>query len=200
MDGENEPSRDLVRRAVSGDRPALDALFERHLPGLRAWVRLRAGPLVLDRESASDIVHSACREVLERLDRFQWGGEAGFRHWLYETALRKVRRRCEHWKAARRDVGRAVAGDGAEGAEVFRTLASPSAEAVARETLEVVERAFRELSEAQQEVVAMSRVGGFSHEEIAALTGRDAATVRSQLHRGLAAIAEALVRARGTST
>ena len=49
------------------------------------------GPQLRAKESASDLVQSVCREVLGRLDRFQHGGEAGFRHWLYATALRKVR-------------------------------------------------------------------------------------------------------------
>ena len=84
----------------------VDELLERHLPGLRAFVRLKAGALVRFRESESDIVQSTCREVLERLDEFRHGGEAGFRHWLYTTALRKILDKHEHYTAQKRDVRR----------------------------------------------------------------------------------------------
>jgi DNA-directed RNA polymerase specialized sigma24 family protein len=51
-----------------GDQLAIEALLERHLPGLRAFVRLRAGPAVRTRESTTDVVQSACREVLAHFD------------------------------------------------------------------------------------------------------------------------------------
>ena len=101
-------SRPLVLRAQSGDASALDALLAQHLPGLRAYIRLRCGPALRARESASDIAQSACRDVLENLDRFQWNGEAGFKAWLYTTALRKIADRAEYWGAQKRDAKRDV--------------------------------------------------------------------------------------------
>lgn len=190
----DDSSLPLVERATAGDKPALDELFARHLPGLRAWVVLRAGDIVLDRESASDIVQSACREVLEHMDRFRWGGEAGFRHWLYETTLRKIRRRYAHWHAERRDVAKLRELESQELIEAYRTIATPSADVDAYEALASVERAYRALPDEQQEVVAMSRIAGLTNAEIAERTGADESTVRTRLHRGLAAIAEALVR------
>lgn len=202
-DPDDQDSRELVARTTLGDIGALDELFAKHLPGLTAWVRLRAGELVLDRESVDDVVQSACREVLENLDRFHWGGEAGFRHWLYETALRKIRRKEAHWLAARRDVrreekiARRASGDASSldiVATAYRTLGTPSVPLRAREFVDRIESAFRTLPDAQQEAVAMSRIAGMSYAEIAGLTGRSEATVRSDVHRGLAAIADVLVR------
>jgi len=60
----------LVHSASRGDGIAIDELLHRYLPGLRAFVRLRASPAVRAKESASDIAQSVCREVLEDL---AWG-------------------------------------------------------------------------------------------------------------------------------
>ena len=81
---------DLMRKATSGDGAAMDRLLERHLPALRAFVRLRAGPAVAEHESNSDLVQSVCREVLEGAGAFEYRGEAAFKSWLFTTALRKI--------------------------------------------------------------------------------------------------------------
>ena len=42
----------LVQRASRGDRAALESLFQRHLPGLLAFVRLRAGARLRERDAS----------------------------------------------------------------------------------------------------------------------------------------------------
>jgi DNA-directed RNA polymerase specialized sigma24 family protein len=91
----SDATRQLVQHATQGDRPAIDQLLERYLPGLRAFIRMRAGPMIRRRESESDLAQSVCREVLEHLDQFQYGDEVGFKRWLYTTALRKILHRYE---------------------------------------------------------------------------------------------------------
>src|SRR5215510_13975884 len=85
-----EPSARLVQAAAGGDAEAVRALVEDHLPRLRAFVRLNCGAALRARESASDLVQSACRDVLANLDGFRWEGEPAFRSWLYTAAARKV--------------------------------------------------------------------------------------------------------------
>ena len=77
-----EPHETLLARVETGDAPALDALLVRHLPSLEAYVRLKAGAAVRARETLSDVVQSVCVEVLRDADRFEYRGEAEFRHWL----------------------------------------------------------------------------------------------------------------------
>ena len=101
----SDDSLDLLARLEAGDRDAVDALLRRNLPGLRTYVRLHSGPLLRAREASGDLVQSVCREVLTHLDRFRYPSEAGFRQWLFVTALRKIRRRYEYWGAQRRDAG-----------------------------------------------------------------------------------------------
>ena len=54
-----DAGRDLVDKASRGDAVAVDALLERHLPALHAFVRLHAeGDAIVARESRSDLVQS----------------------------------------------------------------------------------------------------------------------------------------------
>src|SRR5690606_28584216 len=121
-------SEELLQQASRGDEGAVAVLLERHLPGLRAFLRLRAGKLVRAKESVSDLVQSVCREVIVHAERFRHGGELGFKQWLYTTALRKLSHRREYWEAARRAAGReAVAEDGdAELLQCYASFVTPS--------------------------------------------------------------------------
>jgi RNA polymerase sigma-70 factor (ECF subfamily) len=194
----------LVDAAVAGDASAIEKLLERHLPGLRAYVRLRAGAGLRARESSSDIVQSVCRDVLENMGRFRYPGEAAFRAWLYATAMRKIADRAEYWRAAMRDPGREVrlspgtstrpsGTDDARLAEVYRaSFFSPSQAAMGREALAKLEAAFEKLPEDYREVIVLSRIVGLSRAEIAEKMGRTEASVRNLVSRALAELAEHL--------
>jgi len=192
----------LVEAAAAGDRSAIDRLIEHYLPRLRAFVRLRAGPLVRARESDSDLVQSVCREVLEHADRFRFGGESAFRHWLFATALRKIAKRREFHLAEKRDPGREVAGGDEREAQLLRAYSSfttPSRNAILREELERIENAFDKLSEEQREVIVLAHVVGLSRAEIAERTDRNEGAVRVLLHRALARVAVLLGEGKETN-
>ncbi len=181
----------LVEDAARGNDVAVDELLGRYLPGLRAFVRLRAGPAVRAHESASDIAQSVCREVLQNISTFKYGGEAGFKHWLYATALRKLQKRDEHWRAQKREAGRVVEGETALLA-TYRNFSSPSRRAIAKEELERIERAFDGLTDDEREVITLARVIGLPHKEIAEAMGKTEGATRVLLHRALARLAEML--------
>ncbi|MBI5432628.1 MAG: sigma-70 family RNA polymerase sigma factor [Planctomycetes bacterium] len=181
----------LIESAQRGDAIALETLLGRYLPGLRAFVRLRAGPTVRAHESASDIAQSVCREVLQNLSTFKYGGETGFKHWLYATALRKLQKRDEHWRAQKREAARVV-GDEQALLDAYRNVSSPSRRAMAKEELARIEKAFDELGDDEREVITLARVVGLPHKEIAEAMGRTEGATRVLLHRALAKLAEKL--------
>jgi RNA polymerase sigma-70 factor (ECF subfamily) len=201
------PSEDatatLVARASSGDATAMEALLARHLPGLRAYVRLRAGPKVRAQESCSDLVQSVCRDVLGNLNGFRYEGEAAFRGFLCKAALRKIADRAEHWGAQRRDVAREVRIDRGDHSadeallELYRRSGTPSEAASARETLDRIEAAFDALPDDKREAVVLERILGLPREEVARQMGRTPDAVRHLLFRGLAELSRRLEPQRG---
>ena len=148
-------------------------------------------------ESTSDIVQSVCREILQHKDRFQYPGEDGFRRWLYTTALRKVSKRAEFYRAQRRDAARTVPlEDGGDDPQAllscYGRFCSPSQAFQAREEVERIEGAFDQLPEHYREVITLSRIAGLSHAEIAERTGRTEGSTRMLLFRALEQLSELL--------
>jgi RNA polymerase sigma-70 factor (ECF subfamily) len=193
------PTRILVENAARGDRQAVEVLLQRYLPGLHAFVRLRAGQLVGAKESSSDLVQSVCREVLEHIETFRYPSEGAFKHWLYTTALRKILHKHEYYRAEKRDVLREVqqssgsnsSGDAAA-LNAYQTFSSPSGQAIVREELERIELAFEKLPDEYREVIVLAKVVGLSRSEIGERIGKSEGAVRILLHRALARLAQVL--------
>lgn len=191
-----EDSAHLAQRAAEGDEAAVERLLERHMPELRAFVRLRAGEALRARESASDLVQSTCREVLTHMDRFRFPDDTAFRRWLFTTAQRKIADRVDHYTAQKRDARREAPMARESGADDERLFAcytrfsSPSHRAIVADEVARIEQAFDQLSDEQREVVTLAHVAGLPRREIAAQLGKSENAVRIVLHRALARIAE----------
>jgi RNA polymerase sigma factor (sigma-70 family) len=176
-----------------GAGPNLEALLSQHLPGLHAYIRLRAGRMLLAKESAADIVQSACREVLEDRGQVVFDSDGMFRHWLYQAAERKILDRARHWKREKRDAEKEVGSlDEELWTGAYREIRSPSGHAIAREEAERLEAAFAKLPAEAREVIVLSRVVGLSHAEIAAELDRTEGSVRTLLSRSLAKLSALL--------
>ncbi|MBL9076310.1 MAG: sigma-70 family RNA polymerase sigma factor [Planctomycetes bacterium] len=187
------PSEHLLAAAAGGDRDALATLLQRHLPGVRAYLRLRMGPMIRANEDSEDLVQSVCREILVRAEDFAHGGEQGFRRWLFRTAQRKVADRADYYRAQKRahrtsplDV------DDDAVAACYGSVCTPSRAASAREHLSRVEAAFDRLPEAQREVILAVRMLGLSHAELAQRLGKTEGAVRVMLFRAMAQLTELL--------
>jgi RNA polymerase sigma factor (sigma-70 family) len=177
-----------LRSVTEPEEPTVDGMVARYLPALRAFVRLRMGRELRAREESCDIVQSVAREVLHHAERFQHGGESGFRDWLFTTAHRKVVNHLEHWRAQKRSAAQEVVLP----EELAGLGGTPSKHASAREELAAVEGAFDALTEEQREVVTCSRLVGMSHAEIAQRLGKSEVAVRKILSRGIARLAAVL--------
>src|SRR5262245_16784174 len=192
---EHDPDdlRQLVQKASSGDPPSVEALLQRYLPRLRAFVRLRMDASLRQRESSSDLVQSVCREVLQHAGTFEYDGEERFRAWLFKTALHKILEHKRAAVAAKRDVRREVSmTDGVDYADLRLALQSPSQVAIAGELAQQVEQAFDLLSDEHREVIALARIVGLPHAEIARQMDRGEGAVRMLLSRALVAFVAAM--------
>jgi len=197
--GDAQGSAELVQRASGGDVIAVDALLARHLPGLRSYVRRNVGPALLSKESSSDLVQSVCREVLGDVKRFEYRGEAAFRTWLYQAALRKIIDRHRYYRAEKRDSAREAARPGSavltpdELAILASSIHTPSRDAIMNEEIARLEQGFSKLAEADQRVIRLVYVEGLSHVQVAERLGCSEVNSRKQLSRALARLSKQLV-------
>jgi len=197
-DGSGEPGLGPPVHGSSADAASVETLLMRYLPRLRAFVRLRVDAALRQRESASDLVQSVCREVLQHAGTFTYDGEERFRAWLFITALNKIRERKRSLATDKRDQSREVVlNDPAEVADRRMALQTPSQFAVAAELAQHMELAFDQLAEDHREVITPARVVGLSHAEIGNHMQRGEGAVRMLLSRALVAYVAAMDRIRG---
>ncbi len=199
--GEPVPTPDterLLERSSQGDQAALEALLARYLPGLVAYVRKQAGKAIVVHESATDIAHSACREVLAALadEGYRFHGEDHFRAWLFQAALRKIQDRARHWRREKRDPARLQPIDSAQSRmlEGVMTALSPSEHAIGAEERAQLLAAIEQLDPRQREVVSLAYEMHLSHREIAARLEIEESHSRTLLARALARLARLMAR------
>ena len=188
VDPNSSASADAQMFAASqaGDRTALEALLQRYLPRLSAFVRARLDPSLRARESGTDFIQSACREALAHADTFTYRGEEEFRGWLFTIALNKIRQRVEHFATQKRGAGGKAAPLPDSGVVDARaTFNSPSQVAMGHELEERMQHALDQLPEEYREVITLSRIAGLSHTEIARHMNRSEGAVRVLLSRAL---------------
>src|SRR5262245_953764 len=123
--------------------------------------------------------------ALDRIGRFSWKG-AGFEGWLFGILRNVVH---EAWRAQARsermaDVPVPVP---------VSIDADPIADRIlGREEIDELRKAFSRLTAEEQEILELRVVAGLSADEVAALQGRAAGTVRMAQHRALARLRTAL--------
>jgi RNA polymerase sigma factor (sigma-70 family) len=184
---------------VTGEHQRQPSVRERiaaSLPGLTRFVRGQMSPEMRARESASDIVQSTFRSLLLGGGAFEDRGEASFQGWLRTAARNKLRSRARQWSAQRCGVTPEPIDAGAAAGEQTEPAApgsaDPSQEAVLREEVERLRRAFAALPPDQREVLVRSQVRGECHAEIARATGRTPDAVRKSVARALARLSAGL--------
>lgn len=167
---------ELARALAGGDEAAFHELIDRETDAVyRACYRV-LGSI----DAAEDAAQETFVLAYRALGSYRGDGAPGA--WLARIALR------ESWRRSRsrtREVSRTAPFDEA----VEGTIADPTDVAsavVAAEAREEVRAAVATLADPYREVVALRFLADRSVADIALVTGRPEATVRTQLHRGLA--------------
>jgi RNA polymerase sigma-70 factor (ECF subfamily) len=182
----------LVTRASNGDAVAIESLLVEYLPRLRGYVRLQMPADLRAKESVSDVVQSVCREVLAGASGFEYRGEAAFRSWLFRVAFSKVHDRLRYHMAEKRGPGRDEPISSSlptPDSGIRLSGRSPSQLAIAKESWQLVERAFDRLDPRDRQVVLLAKVEGLPRKEVAAQLGCSLEAAYSLLRRALARLA-----------
>jgi RNA polymerase sigma-70 factor (ECF subfamily) len=165
-----------VRRAQQGDVRAFEAIYRAHAPAIHSLCRRMSAS---DRE-ARDLVQDVFVRAWEKLESFR--GQSTLATWLHRLAVNVV---LQHLRTARRD-GLRMLDDVDEAA--FGTR-SPAA---AIETDIDMDRALARLPAGARTVFVLHDIHGYSHDEIAQMTGIAAGTARAQLWRARRALSRLL--------
>lgn len=169
---------DLVERAGRGECAAFEELYRRHRNRIYALLwRLSGGDAAL----AEDLLQEAFIRAWHKLDSFR--GESRFATWLHRLSVnvgladRRVRMR---------RIQRETVLDGA-----VERAASGERDVRAAEQLDL-EAAIARLPERARTVLVLYDIEGYSHAEIAELTGMAVGSSKAQLHRARRLVQEAL--------
>jgi RNA polymerase sigma factor (sigma-70 family) len=159
---------ELVAASRDGDRAAFGALIDRHRPRAAAIAR----GMLSSREDADDVLQEALLQAYLGLDRLREPGAFGA--WLsgITANLARMRLRASREPAVSLDAGGRVVPDSFEPA-VIEEL----------DSLRKLRAVLEPLPPAEREAVLMYYVDGLTAQEIAAVLGERAGTVRVRLHR-----------------
>ncbi len=164
---------DVVRRAQQGDVAAFETVYRLHARSVFALCRRMTG----DEGTARDLVQDVFVRVWERLRTFN--GQSALASWIHRVAVNVV---LNHLRGVRRDA--------------LRMLANPDeidfgmrSTAGAVDAAMDIEAATARLPAGARTVFVLHDVEGYSHDEIANMTGIAAGTSRTQLFRARRALA-----------
>jgi len=179
----------ILSAAQDGGEWAVAILYRWLHPALVSYLRSRAG------DDAEDLASETWIAVARGISSFS-GEEPAFRSWVFTIAHRRL---IDHHRSnARRPKTRTltpVEPDGQDGPLELAGDDDPAGQvldAVAGD--EAVRRIVALLPKDQADIVLLRVVGGLSVEDVAAITGRKAGTVRVLQHRALRKLAERLER------
>jgi RNA polymerase sigma-70 factor (ECF subfamily) len=163
---------DLVTRARSGDKRALEALVERHAPR----VNRLAAHLLGDLEEARDAAQESLVKLCTRLRQFR--GDAQFGTWLHRLVVNTCRDRMAFQRVRRTEplpLDEAPNGDEGDG--------DPAHIALLGDLRRDVVDALAKLSREQRVAVVLRDSFGFSYEEISRVARIPVGTAKCYVHR-----------------
>jgi RNA polymerase sigma-70 factor, ECF subfamily len=194
---------ELLARLRAGDEKAFEALVARHYATMLAV----AQTYVKGRATAEEVVQEAWLGVIRGLERFE--GRSSLKTWILSILVNQAKTRgarearsVPFASLAPDDDGPAVAPERFRGPDDqypggWRAFpsnwhASAAAAVEDRETLRVAMRAIAELPPAQQTVIRMRDIEGYSAEEACATLDVSEANQRVLLHRARSRVRAAL--------
>ena len=170
----------LVDRARRGDVDAFEQLYRMHAGRVYALcLRLTADPV-----DGRELTQDTFVRAWEALPRFR--ADASFTTWLHRIAVNALleRRRGDRRRTARVSL--------AEDEEDAESILAGVVHAPDVATAIDLERAVAALPPGVRRAFVLHAVEGYSHEEIATMTGLAAGTLRAQLHRARQLLIRAL--------
>jgi RNA polymerase sigma-70 factor, ECF subfamily len=168
--------QNVTREALSTRQTDAATLYQAHVQQVARWAERLAGPYL----DAEDIVQEVFIVAYERLSGFR--GDSSLSTWLFGITDRVVRhrRRKERWR-------RWLSGSADDTAGHLPSTASdPLRRTERNQTAAAVYRVLDRLSDRDRQILILCELEEGTADEVAALLGAQATTVRVRLHRARA--------------
>jgi RNA polymerase sigma-70 factor, ECF subfamily len=174
--GDSAAMAQVIERARSGDVDAFEMVYRAHATAIHALCLRMSG----DRAVARDLVQDVFVRAWERLPSFR--GQSSLATWLHRLAVNVV---LEKWRSAKRDALRMI--DDPDGVAFDAPMVQTDLDSAME-----IEGAMARLPAGARAVFVLHEIEGYSHEEIAVMTGIAPGTARTQLFRARRALAKML--------
>ena len=162
-----ESSVDLLARARSGEKEALERLCERYRPVLRRWAHGRLPQWARSFIDTDDMVQDTLMQTVRRIEAFEPRHDGALQAYLREAVQNKLR---DEIRRHRREPGRAPLDSGAAD-----DAPSPLEQTLGSQNLERYEAALARVSPEDKELIVLRIEMGMSYDELAAAAGKPSA-------------------------
>jgi RNA polymerase sigma-70 factor, ECF subfamily len=174
--------RGIIKRAKSGDVGAFGELYSRYASLILRYLYAR----LREQESAQDLTQEVFVRVIKGIGGFEYRGEKSFLGWLYTIAGNVLIGQARRKRAISTPLDESI------------ELADPRGQDAVHSIFDRValQQAITQLTEDQQQVLALKFFADMTNQEIATALGRTEGAVKALQHRALHALQQILERDR----
>ncbi len=192
-------TRQLVALAKDGDKSALGQLCNVYAERIRWLVRLRIGRELRSKLDSMDVVQDAFINALGGIKDFTYENEGDFIRWLSKIAENALFDNRDGFYTDKRNVHKEVplGSWGRKSSIRFSGIPGPVATTTPsmiisrKEDLIRLEKAIDALKPEYKDVIVLSKIDGFSYQQIADRTGKSSEAVRKLVCRAITALINA---------
>src|SRR5262249_4517012 len=165
----------LLQRVQTGDRDALNELYNRYLMRVLAAVRARLGAELRSKLESWDVVQDALMASLKNVQSFEPASEGAFLNWLAKIVENRIRDQLDYFRADKRDhrlespLMEQRSGESAIPLDIPEPSAVPTPSKVLTlsDDLSRLEKAMDQLPEESRELIVGVKIEGRTYDEIA---------------------------------
>jgi len=185
----NPASRELLRRARSGDERALNRLFQRYLPSLHRWAHGRIPNWARNSLDTADVVQETVLQTIRNLDTFEPQREGALLGYLRRSLVNRIRDRFRY--ANRHPTALELDDSMPDGRE------SPLDHAIEEEDRQRYTEALGRLTSIDQDAIVGRIELGYSYEQLALILGKPSpGAARVAIRRALLRLSDEMRRGR----
>lgn len=183
---------ELVKKAQSGDRDALNRLFERYYERVRRSVRARIGARMRSMLDSGDILQLTFAKAFDIFDRFEMRNEGSFIHWLCEIAVGQIHDENDKGQAKKRkpkggiqslDASPGDDDDGGLHSLIPAQHTGPEGRAARHEHEAAVDDCLDKLPEEHRNCIVLRDYEGLEWRDVAKELGKNTDSAARELHR-----------------